>query len=82
METSGIISSQEKQEFGCDYLTISACAKPVEEKCIESVFSTQDLIIPTNVDEALQDPTWKKSMDDEYEALIEKKSMRSCITAS
>ena len=65
--------SQEKQEFDCNYLAISACAEPVGEKCIEIVFSTQDLIIPTNIDEALQNPTWKKSMDDEYEASIKKK---------
>ena len=43
------------------------------ENCIESVFSTQDLAIPTNIDEALQSPIWKISMDDEYEALIKKK---------
>ena len=73
LETSGINPSQENQEFNCDYLTVSACTELVEEKCIESVFSTQDLIIPTNIDEALQNPTWKKSMDDEYKALIEKK---------
>ena len=40
-----------------NYLTISACAELVEEKCIESVFSTQDLVILTNIDEALQYPT-------------------------
>ena len=65
--------SQEKQEFDSDYLAISACAEPVEENCIESTFSAQDLTILTTIDEALQDPTWKKSMDDEYEALIKKK---------
>ena len=43
------------------------------ENSIESVFSTQDLVILTNIDDALQNPTWKKSMDEEYEALIEKK---------
>ena len=57
----------------CDYLAISTCAEPVKENCIESVFSTQNLIILSNIDEALQDPKWKKSMDDEYEVLIEKK---------
>ena len=64
--------SQEKQELNSDYLAISACAELVEEICIESVFSTQDLAILTTIDEALQDPTWKKSMDNEYQALIEK----------
>ena len=34
---------------------------------------TQDLIVPTNTTEAVKDPIWRKSMDDEYEALIEKK---------
>ena len=53
LETSEIILSQEKQEFNCDYLTISACAEPIEEKCIENVFSTQYLILPTNINEAL-----------------------------
>ena len=73
LETSGINPSQEKKELNCNYLAISACAKPVEEKCIESVFSTQDLIIPTDIDEALQNPTWKKPMDHEYDAFIKKK---------
>ena len=65
--------SQEKQEFNYEYLTISACAEPAEENNIDSTFSIQDLIILTTIDEALQDPTWKKSMDDKYEALIKKK---------
>ena len=64
---------QEKQEFNSDYLAISACAELVEENCIESAFSAQDLTVLTTIDEALQDPTWKKSMNEEYEALIEKK---------
>ena len=38
LETSGMNPSQEKQEFNCDYLTISACAEPVEEKCIKCIF--------------------------------------------
>ena len=74
--------SQEKQEFDSDYLIISACGELVEKSCIESAFSAQDLTIPTTIDKALQDPTWKKSMDEEYEALIEKKSMGSSIAAS
>ena len=37
------------------------------------MFSTQDLVVLTNTTEALKDPVWKKSMDEEYEALIEKK---------
>ena len=64
---------QEKQEFNYDYLTISASTELVEENSTDSAFSTQDLFIPTNIDEALQNPTWKKSMDNEYEALIRKK---------
>ena len=56
LETSGINPSQERQEFNYDYLTISACAESVEEINIDSVFSIKDLIIPTNIDEALQDP--------------------------
>ena len=39
--------SQEKQEFNSDYLAISACAELVKENCIETVFSAQDLTIPT-----------------------------------
>ena len=35
--------------------------------------SAQDLTILTTIDEALQDPTWKKSINDEYEATIKKK---------
>ena len=33
----------------------------------------QDLIIMTNIDEALQDPVQKQSIDEEYGALIYKK---------
>ena len=44
-----------------------------KENNIDSALSIQDLAIPTNIDEALQDPTWKKYMDDKYEALIKKK---------
>ena len=49
-------SSQEKQKFNYNYLTISACAEPIEEINIDSVFSIQHLVILTNIDEALQDP--------------------------
>ena len=40
---------------------------------MENIFMSQDLIVPTNTTEALEDPIWRKSMSDEYEALIEKK---------
>ena len=53
LETSGTISSQDKQEFNLDYLTISVCTELTGENSIESVFSTQDLVIPTNINEAL-----------------------------
>ena len=72
LETSEIIPDQDKEEFN-EYFAISAHAESVEEKSVEDVFATQDLIILTNTTEALKDPTWKKSMDEEYEALIEKK---------
>ena len=39
---------------------------------MENIFATQDPLL-TNTTEALKDPIWKKSMDEEYEALIEKK---------
>ena len=81
LETSGTIPSQEKQEFD-EYFTISACVEPVEEKSIEDVFATQDLVVPTNTTEALKDPIWKKSMDKESEALIEKKGLGSSIATS
>ena len=61
LETSGTIPSQEKQEFNSDYLAISACTEPTGENGIESVSSSQDLIIPTNIDKALQNP-WTKNM--------------------
>ena len=69
-EHSGINPSQ---EFSYNYLTISASAELVEENNIDSVFSTQDLIIPADIKEGLQDPIWKQSMDEEYGALINKK---------
>ena len=40
---------------------------------MENIFIAQDLVVPTNTTEALKDPIWRKSMDEEYEALIEKK---------
>ena len=49
-ETSGMNPSQEKQEFNHDYFTISACAEPAEENNIDSIFSPQHLVIPTNID--------------------------------
>ena len=49
-ETSGMNPSQEKQEFNYEYLTISACAEPAEENNIDSIFSPQHLVIPTNID--------------------------------
>ena len=62
LETSGTNPSQDKQEFDSDYLTIRACAELVEENCMESAFSSQDPTVPTTIDEALQDSTWKKAM--------------------
>ena len=40
---------------------------------MENIFIAQDLVVPTNTTEALKNPIWRKSMDEEYEALIEKK---------
>ena len=48
LEISGINPNQEKQELDYDYLTISACAEPVEEKCIESVVSVDVFNETTN----------------------------------
>ena len=45
----------------------------LKKKNMENIFMTQDLIVPTNTTEALKDPIWKKSIDNKYEALIEKK---------
>ena len=56
--------------------------EPTGENSIESVFSTQDLAILTNIDEALQSPIWKKSMDNEYEALIKKKVWEVILPSS
>ena len=72
LETFGTIPNKENQEFN-EYFAISACAELVEEKSIEDVFATQDLVVPTTTTESLKDPIWKKSMNKEYEALIEKK---------
>ena len=52
------------------YLAISA--EPVEENDIDIAFSTQTLTIPNSTNEALKDPIWKESMNDEYKALIDK----------
>ena len=41
---------------------------------MENIFIVQDLVVPTNTTEALKYPIWRKSMDDEYEALIKKRS--------
>ena len=57
-------SNEEKHEFDSQFYAISACVEPTGENNIENIFSTQDLVIPSNIDEALQSPIWKKSMDD------------------
>ena len=73
LETSEIIQNQDKENFN-EYFAISAHTESVEEKNVENIFIAQDLVVPTNTTEALKDPMWRKSMDKEYEALIEKKS--------
>ena len=72
LETSEIIQDQDKENFD-KYFAISAHAESVEAKNGENIFIAQDLVVPTNTTEALKDPIWRKSMDEEYEALIEKK---------
>ena len=61
LEPSTTFSSQEKQEFDSEYFAISACVEPTVENNIENIFSTQDLVIPSNIDEALQSPIWKNT---------------------
>ena len=56
LEPSRTFSSQEKQEFSPEYFAISACVEPTGENNIEYVFLTQDLVILTDIDEALQSP--------------------------
>ena len=72
LETSEIIQDQDKEEFD-EYFTTSAHAESVEKQNMENTFMAQDLIAPANTTEALKDPIWRKSIDDEYEALIKKK---------
>ena len=72
LETSEIIQDQDQENFD-EYFAISAHAESVEENNVENIFIAQDLVVPTNTTEALKDPIWRKSMDEEYEALIEKK---------
>ena len=54
LEHSETNSSQENKEFEHEYFAISV--EPTEENQTDTAFSIQDLIIPTNIDEALQDP--------------------------
>ena len=81
LETSETIQDQDKEEFD-EYFTISAHAESVEDKNVENIFIAQNLIVPTNTTEALKDPIWRKSMDEEYEALIKKKSLGCSIATS
>ena len=53
-------SNEEKHKFDSQYYAISACVEPTGENNIENPFSTQDLVIPSNINEALQSPVWKK----------------------
>ena len=46
--------------------------EPIDEEQVDDAFTGQDLIEPNSTDEALQNPVWKKSMDNEYNALIDK----------
>ena len=52
--------------------TISA--EPESEECIYALTNDKEIIEPSTTAEALQDPMWKKSMDDEMKALHDKET--------
>ena len=54
-------------------------AVPISDKEIYSVTINQNMAGPSIVDEALIDPLWKGSMDDEYKALIDKQMWEVAI---
>ena len=48
--------------------------EPIDEEQVDDAFTGQDLIEPNSTDDTLQSPIWKKSMDNKYNALIDKQT--------
>ena len=68
-EDSETILSQ-GNDFNYNYLAISV--EPIDKEQVDDALTGQDLIELNSTDEALQSPIWKKSMDNENNALINK----------
>src|SRR3979490_1170822 len=66
-----------KEKLNYNYFAISA--KPICEEQNQIMCINHDLTLPTTTKEALVDPTWKKSMDDEIKAQIEKHTWELAI---
>ena len=49
-------------------------AEPESEECIYALTNGEEITEPSTIAEALQDPIWKKSMDDEMKALHDKET--------
>ena len=71
-EHSGINPNERNQESNHKYFAIST--EPIDENQYDAAFIGKDLIKPKSTNEALQNPIWKKSMDNEYNALIDKQT--------
>ena len=63
-----------------DYFAISA--EPSRREQGEEIHFSQDLTLPMTTKNALSNPTWKKSMDDEIKAQIEKETWELVIPPS
>ena len=49
-------------------------AEPKSEECIYALINDEEIIEPSTIAEALQNPLWKKSMDNEMKALHDKET--------
>ena len=61
-----------------DYFAISVVL--ISDEKIYSMTIDQNMAEPSNIDEALNDPLWKRLMDDKYKALIDKQMWEVVIS--
>src|SRR3979490_596102 len=66
-----------KEKLNYNYFAISA--KPICEEQNQIMYINHDLTLPMTTKEALDHPTWKKSMDDEIKAQIKKPTWELAI---
>jgi len=76
-DISGLNSEEIINKIPCDHFAISAIPEFIDEGY--NLSSIDEITEPNNADEALRSPVWKKSMDEEYVALLNKKTWELVI---